>query len=114
MLVFCVSSLQCHGLVCKCDCGIHLPLSIAPRMILVNSKLYHKLLKNRPFHDCTNLSDCNGSFNGPRHRKTCLQGFANDKEADQPAQLRRLISAIVICFLEIIISKLATSEISIF
>ena len=34
--------------------------------------------------------------------------------ADQTAHLRRLISAFVICFLEFIISRLATSEISIF
>ena len=41
-------------------------------------------------------------------------GFANNKEADQPAHLRRLISAFVIRFLESIISRLVTSEISIF
>ena len=40
--------------------------------------------------------------------------FANNKGTDQPAHLHRLISASVICFLESIISKLATSKISIF
>ena len=39
-------------------------------------------------------------------------GFANNKDADQPAHPRRLISAFVIrYFLESIISKLGTSEI---
>ena len=51
---------------------------------------------------------------GPRHDKTCLRGFANNKGADQPAHPRRLISAFVIRLLESIISELATSEISIF
>ena len=39
--------------------------------------------------------------------------FAHNKRADQPAHPRRLISAFFIRFLESIISKLATSEISI-
>ena len=38
----------------------------------------------------------------------------NNNGPDQPAHPRRLISAFVICFLERIISKLATSEISVF
>ena len=54
------------------------------------------------------------SIYGPRRDKTCLWGVANNKGADQPAHPRRLISAFVIRFLESIISKLATSEISIF
>ena len=52
--------------------------------------------------------------NGPRREKTCLWGFANNTGADQPAHPRRLISTFVIRFLDSIISKLATSEISIF
>ena len=51
---------------------------------------------------------------GPRREKTCLLGFANNKDADQPAHPRRLISALVIRFLESLISKLATSENSIY
>ena len=51
---------------------------------------------------------------GPWPEKTCLRGFANNKGADQPAHPHRLISAFVIRLLETIISKLATSEISIF
>ena len=51
---------------------------------------------------------------GPRHEKTCLRGFANNKGADQPAHPRRLISAFVIHYLESIISKIATDEISVF
>ena len=51
---------------------------------------------------------------GPRCEKTCLRWFANNKGADQPAHPRSLISASVIRFLKSIISRLATSEISIF
>ena len=40
--------------------------------------------------------------------------FANNKGADQPAHTRSLISAFVIHLLESILSKLATSEVSIF
>ena len=50
---------------------------------------------------------------GPRRKKTCLRGFANNTCADQPAHLRSLISAFVIRVLDSTISKLATSEISI-
>ena len=50
---------------------------------------------------------------GPRREKTCLRGFANNTVADQPAHPRSLISAFVIRFLESIICKLATGEISI-
>ena len=51
---------------------------------------------------------------GPRREKTCLRGFANNKGGDQPARPRSLISTFVIRLLESIISKLATSKISIF
>ena len=52
---------------------------------------------------------------GLRREKTCVREFANNKGADQPAPpLCSLISALVIPFLESTISKLATSEISIF
>ena len=51
---------------------------------------------------------------GPRWEKTCLQRFANNKGADQPAQPRSLNSAFVIRCLESTISKLAMREISIF
>ena len=47
-------------------------------------------------------------------KKTGLQGFVNNKGADQPAHPHRLISAFVIRFLESTISKLASSEISMF
>ena len=56
---------------------------------------------------------CNTLF-WPRREKTCLPGFANNKDADQAAHPRSLISAFVISFLESIIFKLASSEISIF
>ena len=51
---------------------------------------------------------------GPRRKKTCLQGFANNTGADQPAHLRRLISAFFIGLSRSIISRLATSKILIF
>ena len=51
---------------------------------------------------------------GPQCEKTCLQGFANNKGADQPAHPRSLIIAFVIHILESIISRLAISEISTF
>ena len=51
---------------------------------------------------------------GPGRKKTCLWGFANNKGADQPVHLHSLISAFDIRFLESIICKLATGEISIF
>ena len=51
---------------------------------------------------------------GPRRKKTCLCGVANNKGADQPAHPRRLISAFAIRLLILIIIKLSSSEISIF
>ena len=41
-------------------------------------------------------------------------GFANNKGADEPARLRRQISAFIISLMECIISRLATNEVSIF
>ena len=46
-------------------------------------------------------------------RENLLLGSANNKGADQPAHSPRLICGFVICFLENILSKLATREISI-
>ena len=51
---------------------------------------------------------------GPQREKTCLRGFANNTGADQPAHPRSLISAFVIRFLESVICKLATGDISTF
>ena len=50
---------------------------------------------------------------GPRREKTCLRGFANNTGADQPAHPCILISASVIRLSKRIISRLASSEISI-
>ena len=47
-------------------------------------------------------------------RKPVFRGFANNTGADQPAHPCSLISAFVIGFLEGIISRLATGEISTF
>ena len=60
-----------------------------------------------------NIHEGKGLY-GPQPEKTSLQEFANNTGADQPAHLCSLISAFVIGFLESIISKLATDEISIF
>ena len=51
---------------------------------------------------------------GPRHEKTSIQGFEENKEADQPAHPHSLISAFVIRVFESIISTFAPSEISLF
>ena len=42
------------------------------------------------------------------------EDFANNKGADQPAHTHSLISALIICSFESIISRLATSKISSF
>ena len=47
-------------------------------------------------------------------RKPVFGGVANNTGADQPAHPRSLISAFVIRYLESIICKLATGDISIF
>ena len=60
--------------------------------------LYHSQTQNNMGHDVKNPSS----------------GFTKYKGADQPAHPRSLISAFIILFLEVIISKLATSEFSIF
>ena len=49
-----------------------------------------------------------------QREKTCLWGFRKNTGPDQPAHPRSLISAFVIRFLESIICKLATDEITIF
>ena len=63
---------------------------------------------------CNLLIRSRDSPYGPQREQTCLQKFANNRGADQPAHPCRLISALVIRFWERIISKLATGEISIF
>ena len=52
------------------------------------------------------------NINWASMRKNLSSGFANNKGTDQPVHLRRQISTFGIRFLESIISKLATSEIS--
>ena len=48
----------------------------------------------------------------PGHEKVCLMSYANNKGADQPAHLRRLISAFVFRCLDSIISLDSIAEIS--
>ena len=59
------------------------------------------------------IDSYNLSF-GPRREKTCPRRFANNTGTSQPAHPRSLISAFVIPFLERIICKRATGEISVF
>ena len=47
-------------------------------------------------------------------RESLFSEFVKNKDADKPAWMSSLISALVIHILESIISKLATGEISIF
>ena len=54
------------------------------------------------------------AYMGLDSKKNLSSVFANSKDTDQPAHPYRLISTFVIRFLESIISKLATGEISIF
>ena len=56
----------------------------------------------------------NSLRNGPCREKTCLRRFANNKDVDQPAHPRSLISAFVIRLLGSIIAQPATSKLSIF
>ena len=62
--------------------------------------------------DDTNLTRANISalveLHGPRCKKTCLPGVANNTGADQPTHMRSLISAFVIRFLKSTIFNLAT------
>ena len=53
-------------------------------------------------------------YMGLNARENLSLGFANNKGVDQPAHPRRLINAFAIGFLESIISKLATNDVSIF
>ena len=48
----------------------------------------------------------------PRHKKTYLMPYANNKDADQPAHLRSLVSTFVVRCLYSIIPILAKSKIS--
>ena len=58
------------------------------------------------------LSSVCGMRFEPHHEKTCFLPYANNKGADQPAHLRSLISAFVICCLESIILLVSISKIS--
>ena len=49
---------------------------------------------------------------GPGHAKMCLMHYANNKDADQPAHPRSLISAFVVRALDSIISFVSRYEIS--
>ena len=48
----------------------------------------------------------------PGHEKVCLMSYANNKGADQPARMRSLISAFVVCCLDSIKSLDSIAEIS--
>ena len=48
----------------------------------------------------------------PGHEKTCLMSYANNKDADQPAHPRSLISTFVVCCLDSTRSLDSIAEIS--
>ena len=52
------------------------------------------------------------SLNGPGHEKTCFMLYANNKDADQPAHPRSLISVLVVRCFDSIIPILAICKIS--
>ena len=61
---------------------------------------------------CKYIMICKTQSYEPGHEKTCLMSYANNKGADQPAHLRSLISAFVVCCLDSIISLDSIAEIS--
>ena len=63
---------------------------------------------------CLKHQSCNELSLCALTRENLSSGFVTNKGAVQPVHLRRLISAFDIRFLESIISKLASREISIF
>ena len=76
-----------------------------PGFELVLSRGQNKVVNNLKF---------NPYFVGINARKPVFRGVANNTGADQPAHSCSLISAVVIRLLESIISRLATSENSLF
>ena len=48
----------------------------------------------------------------PGHEKTCLMSYANNKDTDQPAHPRSLISAFVIRCLDSVMSLVSVTKIS--
>ena len=63
------------------------------------------LINDRGLRDVTKLL-------GPGHAKTCFMPYANNKGADQTAQMRSLISAFIVRCLDSIIPLVSLSEIS--
>ena len=76
--------------------------------------------KTQMIYDNINENENNNQKNGPLCEKTYIQGVTNNTgtdqsvRIDQPVHPRILISAFVISFLKIIISKLAIGKMSIF
>ena len=56
---------------------------------------------------------CRSSLSSvPGHAKTCLMPYANNKDADQPAHPRSLISTFVVCCLDSMLCILGISKVS--
>ena len=51
-------------------------------------------------------------LNEPGHEKMCLMPYANNKDADQPAHPRSLISAFIVCCQDRMVPLVCISEIS--
>ena len=65
------------------------------------------------FAQFISISLCHARYKGaPHHEKTCFMPYANNKDADQPAHSRSLISAFVVRCLDSIILPFSISEIS--
>ena len=64
------------------------------------------------FGDNPCIYKCVIKLNGPRHAKTCLMPYANNKGADQPSHPSSLISTFVVRCLDIIMPLVSIPEIS--
>ena len=77
---------------------------------------FHSCIRNSTILALSRLAICSSLmgnyYMGLDAKKNCLLGFGNNKDKDQPAPLGNLTSAFGIRLLESIISRLATSEIS--
>ena len=74
------------------------PFHLTSASLSLGNRL-NNTFRNSSRFDHTFILNLNIFKYGPRRKKTCLRGFANNTGADQPAHPRSLISAFVIRFL---------------
>ena len=77
-----------------------------------NSSLAVSYPDNSFHYLCQEETVKNLFVNGPRHAKTCLMPYANNKGAGQPAHPRSLISTFVVRCLDSIMPLTSIPEIS--